>query len=494
MVKTKKMKIMKNKILMKIGAFVLLVMMFSSCNSWIDTDINVSPNRPVDVPMNLLLPSVEARTAFNVVGSNDYTRTVSMWIQHTTGVSRQSQAEGAYILRSGDVNNMWNSVYAGALMDAKQIIIKAQAEETKSPHFEGVAKIIQAIILGYSTDVWNDIPWTEALQGKENLTPVFDSQQAIYSAIQSLLDEGISLCSQPAENNIIQLDGDIIYGNDASMWVKAAWAMKARYALHLAKRNGDKAYSDALEYAGKAFSSNLGNMYYYYSSSSDNNANPLYLFMQDRGDIRMCYTLIDSLKRHSDPRLGVFAYPVADTIFDGNDTILPGDYYGARPGQPVIAASAPGPGIASNNSPTQFITYAELEFIKAEAHLGLGHYDQAKDAYKSALKASLVQYGVYDDAWYQGYSSIIDMIPNNMLLKALMTEKWISLTYRSESFVDWRRTGYPKLTPNPEAATQEIPRRFPYPTDALTYNPNTPDLGNEPLWKNVWWDTGNPTK
>jgi hypothetical protein len=60
--------------------------------------------------------------------------------------------------------------------------------------------------------------------------------------------------------------------------------------------------------------------------------------------------------------------------------------------------------------------------------------------------------------------------------------------YNSESFVDWRRTGFPTLTPNPDAATQEIPRRFPYASDPITYNPNTPDLGNEPLWQRVWWD------
>lgn len=481
------MNIMKHKILMKVGLFVLLVGLVSSCN-WINTDINVSPNSPSVVPMNLLLPSVEAQTAFDVVNSNDYTRTVSMWIQQTTGIARQSQAEGAYTLRSGDVNNMWGSVYAGALMDAKQIIIKAQAKETKSPHFEGVAKILQAVLLGYSTDVWNDIPWSEALQGKKNLTPVFDSQQSIYAAVQSLLDEGISLCGQPAENNILQLDGDIIYGNDVSMWVKAAWALKARYALHLSKINGNDAYTKALEYAGKAFDGNDGNMFYSYSASNDKNANPLYLFMLTRGDIRMCSTLIDSLINHADPRLPVFADPISDTLFIGSDTILPGAYYGAPPGNPVDGASNPGPGIAANNAPTQFITYAELEFIKAEAHAALGHSGPAKDAFKAALAASLDQYGVTNNEWLQAYSAAIDAIPDNMLMKAIMTEKWISLTYRTESFTDWRRTGYPVLSPNPMAATQKIPRRFPYPTDALTYNPNTPDLGPAPLYEKVWWD------
>lgn len=484
---------MKHKILMKLGLFVLLLGIVSSCN-WINPDVNISPNSPSEVPMNLLLPSLEARTAFTVVGSSDYTRVVSMWIQHTTGIARQSQIEGAYIYRAGDVDNMWSAMYAGALMDAKQIILKAQADATKSPHFEGVAKILQAVLLGYGTDIWNDIPWSEALLGKENLTPAFDSQESIYAQIQSLLDDGISLCKQPDEANIFQLDGDIIYGGDVNMWIEAAWAMKARYALHLANRNGNGAYTDALTDAGKAFKSNDGNMFYYYSASSDNNANPLYLFMQDRGDIRMCSTLIDSLQHHADPRLSVFALPTSGDIIVGTDTIPAGSFYGAPPGEPITNASAPGPGIASADAPTQLITYAELEFIKAESNAALGNFGPARDNYKAALKASLEQYGVYDETWFTAYSGAIDQIPDAMLMKAIMTEKWISLTYRTESFTDWRRTGYPILSPNPAAATQEIPRRFPYAQSSITYNPNTPDLGAAPLYKRVWWDNGTPTK
>ncbi len=202
---------MKHNILTKIMSFVLLVLVVSSCSKkWIDSDINTNPDAPADVPMELILPTIEARLAFDVVGSNDLTRTQSMWIQQMTGIARQSQAEGAYTLRSGDVNNLWGNVYAGVLMDSKQLIDKAIALE--SPHFEGVGYILTAVTLGIATDNWNDIPWTDALQGDANLTPAFDSQEAIYGVIQDYLSKGITALS--SSTSVFSLSGDIIFEGD----------------------------------------------------------------------------------------------------------------------------------------------------------------------------------------------------------------------------------------------------------------------------------------
>ena len=93
---------MKQNILSKAGLFILLVALLSSCNKWIDPDMNINPDAPTVVPMDLLLPTIEARFAYNVVQGNDGERTLSLWVQQLTGISRQSQAEGAYSFRAGD--------------------------------------------------------------------------------------------------------------------------------------------------------------------------------------------------------------------------------------------------------------------------------------------------------------------------------------------------------------------------------------------------------
>ncbi len=478
---------MKQNILTKFGLLLLIALSFTACNKWIDPDININPDAPTDVPMDLLLPSIEARFAFNCVQSNDNERTLSLWVQHMTGIARQSQAEGAYSYRAGDVNNYWGDLYAGVLMDAKQLILKAQQPEFKSPYYEGVAKIITAAAMGNATDVMGDLPFSEALQGADNLTPKFDSQQEIYAQIQSLLDEGIELCSKPASDNIFALSGDIIFGGDAGKWIEAAYALKARYALHLSKVNGAAAYTEALGYLDKAFKDASGSAYYYYSSSSNNNANPLFLFMQDRGDIRVSDVMINKLVATNDPRLPAYANPITDTIEFGGVVYPPGSYLGAPAGTPLDGASTPGPGIASPDTKTPIITYTELKFIEAECKVKTGDDDGARTALKEALVASLEEYGVNNDtSFVNNFNAEVNALSGDALFQRIMEEKWVALMYNFEAYNDWRRTGFPVLTPNPANPGKGIPRRFPYATDPITYNPNTP--AGVTIWDRVWWD------
>jgi len=475
---------MRKNILMKVGLFIMIALAFTSCNKWIDTGINVDPDSPSDVPMNLILPTVEARFAFTLVQGNDGFRTLSLWDQQLTGIARQSQSEGAYSFRAGDANNNWGALYAGILMDAKQLMDKAAKPESKSPYFEGAAKAITAASMGYASDLWGDLPFSEALQGADNLTPKFDSQEAIYAAIQNLLDEAIADFSEPATANVFPMEGDIIFEGDAGKWVQACYALKARYALHLSKRDPN-AYATALGYIAKAFTSNDGNMYYYYGTSNDN-ANPLYLFMYDRGDVRVSKFITDTLTKYADPRLPQYAAPIsADVVIDGV-TYPAGSYVGSPIDQPIDGASEPGPGIASINTPTPIITYAEVAFMTAECKFKTGDEPGAKLAAEAGLKASLEEYGVFDQAWYDGMKAIIDAKTGDDLFQFIMLQKYIALMYNFEAYNDWRRTGIPSLTPNPLAVANEIPRRFPYPTDALTYNPNTPQ--DVTIWDRIWWD------
>jgi hypothetical protein len=462
----------------------MIALAFTSCNKWIDTGINVDPDSPSDVPMNLLLPSVEARFAFTLVQGNDGFRTLSLWDQQMTGIARQSQSEGAYVFRSGDANNNWGALYAGFLMDAKQLMDKAAKADSKSPYYEGAAKVITAAGLGYASDLWGDIPYSEALKGSDNLTPKFDTQESIYAAIQKLLNEAIADFSLPPSANVFPMEGDIIFEGNAAKWLQACYALKARYALHLSKRDPN-AYATALGYLSKAFTSNAGNMYYYYGTSN-NNGNPLYLFMTDRGDIRVSKLITDTLTKYADPRLPQYANPITDTVKIDGVVYPPGSYVGAPNGEPLSSASQPGPGIASINTPTPIITYAEVAFMTAECKYKTGDEAGAKLAAEAGLKASLDEYGVFDAAWFTGMKAKIDAKTGDDLFKFIMLQKYIALMYNFEAYNDWRRTGLPALTPNPKSGGKEIPRRFPYPTDALTYNPNTPQ--GVTIWDHIWWD------
>ena len=222
------------KIIRNTSILVIILIIASSCEKWIDPEMNIDPNKASDVTMSALLPGVESSSAFKMVNGTVIQRIQAMWLQQLDGVSGQSIAETNYILIPSSFSFLWENCYAEMLINAR--ILQEKAEEQGSPHNHGVANILIAFILGQMTDVWNDIPWQEALQGPDNFKPKFDSQESIYEEILSLLSEAVTDLQKTEEP--YGIEGDYIYGGNAEKWLKAAHAIKARYLLHLEKRKG----------------------------------------------------------------------------------------------------------------------------------------------------------------------------------------------------------------------------------------------------------------
>jgi len=336
-----------------------------------------------------------------------------------------------------------------------------------------------------------DIPYSEACKGSENLTPAYDTQQEIYTEIFRLLDDAIVNLSivgvAPA------VEGDLIYGGDPELWLKAAYALKARYTLHLSKINPTTAFADALLPLPNAFSSSAEDLQFlFYNGQTE--SNPFWQFMDQRADIVMQKTFIDYLDTISeqnfgmqDPRLFEFAsisgdpsqpYKGADWEDSGDDASIPGGYYeGTYPAAP--------------NSPVFFITFTELLFIKAECELNTNvPIDQVKTTLLEAVASSLNQFNAFDQAYIDALGAYIAPLEKDPLYKVIMTQKYIALYYQAETFVDWRRTNNIiglQANPTSQAVQNVIPRRFPYSESEQSYNPaNVPNIADN--WVPVWWD------
>lgn len=453
-----------------LGMFFALALIFTACEKWIDTDINVNPDAPLEAPMGTILSGVQANMAYNTIGGSDLCRITAIWMQTLQGVERQSQSTADYIVREGDINNQWNTNYATTMENLYKIMEIARA--TPNPYYLGVAQTLMALTLGVTTDVWGSIPYDQCFQGKENLTPAFQEQQVIYDSILAMLDQAI--VNFQMEGNFEEITGDMMYGGDRSLWLKAAFALKARYSLHLSKRDGD-AYSKALTALPNAFASNDEDLQFIFGTAYTE-SNPLYQFMQERGDITMHATFITVLTQRFDPRLFVFATVDAEGGYSGNGF-----------GETSYDASGPGAAVASPNSPVPFISYAECLFMKAECEYKTAAGDDVvRKTLYDAVTASMEFYGVLNPLYMAAYDSTLQTMSGDVLFNEVMTQKWISLFYQAEPFNDWRRTGLPALVANPFAVKVEIPRRYPYPTEEITYNPNVPAYGD--IWQRVWWD------
>ena len=455
----------KYKTIKFIGVFLLVSLMTTSCKKWIDPEINVSPNNPSDVSVNFLLPSAEAALAYSVGGDLSYAAMI--WMQQYAGGGNQPWAYDRYNFTQSDIDNAWKwAMYAAPMMDLHQIINKASSEG--SPYYTGIAKILMAYSIGTMTDLFGAIPYSEAFLGKNDAH--FDSQQSIYAAIDGLLTDAISDLGASSSLRTPGSD-DLIFQGDLGKWTATAWAFKARYAMHRSKILGTTtAYANALTALSNAISSNGGDCEFYFGTAANEN-NPVYQFIQQRPyDIVMGKFFVDTLTISNDPRLPFFC----DTTGGGA--------VGSAPGQADPSATLQGPYYGSATSPVVFISYVEMKFIEAEAKFPTDKAGSAT-AFNDAVKASILKVtGASAPAWEALHAS---ETAASITLEKIMVKKYIALFLQLEVYNDWRRTGFPQLTPATNGVITTIPRRYPYPTSERLYNPNTPSAS---ITDRVWWD------
>lgn len=445
---------------------ILVLMLTSACEKWIDPSVNIDPNNPADVAMAQLLAPVEANLAYIVGG--ELARWDCVWMQHIAGIQSQSAENDIYTITEADVTNAWSwNLYSPGMINLKYMIEKAK--NTNSPHYGGVAKVLMAYHLGVTTDHWGDIPYSDALKGSEgDFKPSYDNQEAIYNTIFTLLDEAISDLN--ASESVFSPDfEDLIYGGDLTKWEKTAYALKARYKLHLAKRKGNSAYSDALAALANSYTGNGDDLKFDFGSAY-NNSNPIYQSEQERpGYYTASATYMDMLDATGDPRKEIY--------FDGT--------VGSKPGEPNADAAVIGAAYASSESPVYLISYAELKFIEAEARYALNPSDPlAVTACNEGIRASLEREGVFGDGtWFNANK----VTAGNISLEKIITQKYLSSFLQVETWSDWRRTGYPALQIATGAVINEIPRRLPYPDEERLYNGENLPTGIT-ITTRIWWD------
>ena len=415
-----------NKIINYISVFSFLLIV-SSCGLSLE-EINVDQNNPVSVDLKLMLPEAQSQSAFNQ-GTNA-ARVAGIWMQQFFGLDAQQLAYNAYTAGPDVMNNYWGTgLYAGVLRSC-DVIIK-QSEER--PFYGAVAKIIMANELGKATSVFGDIPYDQAFLGIDNLQPAYDSQESIYATVQSLLDEAIVTLAGEDGGYV---GGDLIYDGDQSAWVAAAHGFKARYYLQTSKKNNGN-FASAIEEVGKSFTSNEDAPSFTFDIAETANwalakfgiERPSTLGIDERFSAMMT----------NDPRKDL--YMDEDLFFfDGAE----GDLFWGR-----SASSIP------------LISYVELKFIEAEATAQNG--GDATGILAEAIQASMDLVGAVDTIGYVDGAST-DGSVENIVSEAY--KAYFGFNFY-ETWSNWRRTGFPTLSPTDDPnlsfnPSGQVPQRYLY--------------------------------
>ncbi len=190
-------------------------------------------------------------------------------------------------------------------------------------------------------------------------------------------------------------------------------------------------------------------------------------------------TLIDTLKSRNDPRLSYIAKPAANT----------GLYTGRKIGTPpaeLESYSYPNDFYGGAASSNYIFTYSEALFIKAEALYRTSGVIAAQPVYANAINSDMAKLGIDTTS-----ASAIAYVKSRALtaenaLQLIMEEKAVANLFNLETYNDWRRTGYPVLTPV-EGALSAIPRRLLYPQSEIITNAQPQQSAK--LTDRVWWDT-----
>jgi hypothetical protein len=475
------------RILIVIAAGLFL----ASCNKFKDT--NVSPTRLTAASTKGLLTNAQQAMSDLMLGNTASSRLPALYVQHL--------AEGPYPGPSlyNDRNLSFAGWYTGPLYDLQTIITynnsgntAAQGNGSKTNQI-AVARILKAWYFLNLTDRYGDIPYSQALKGSESFSPVYDKQQTIYNDLFKELTEASTQINE-TEAKVV---GDVMLNGDMSSWKRFANTLRMVMALRLSKADPAKGKTEyAAAVAAGVISSNAQNISYKFLAGDPNNYNPWYnnYSISNRNDYAISTTMTDYMGPKNDPRLPIYAEVLAGNTVKG----LP---YGRNVAVNIPAAySRIGTYFRSQGSPLVLLSYAQVLFMKAEAaKIGYttGGDAEAETNYKEAIKQSWMQYGVFTQSAYDAYIALpaVAYTPATGYAK-IMTEKWVHayLNHSWEAWNDWRRTGFPVLTPAVDAVdSRGIPFRIGYPANEATLNGENYKAavssvgGTDDNYGKIWW-------
>lgn len=484
---------MKHVIAFRKSIAVICMVAASACTSKFDA-LNVDPNNPTDAPATNIL----ARSIQSISGTLFGERLGISYIGFFAGHTAPSTFGATYEYRDEIVTGQWSALYY-VLSDCQKVINQSAAEG--NTNMQAVMMTVKAFTAQYITDMWGDVPYTEALKGEEGVTrPAYDSQETIYHALLAELAQAAALFNQ---ESIDQLgEGDILMNGDVGKWQRFCNALRLRVAMRVS--NVDPAL--ATETIAAVLNNPADNpvlapgeeVRLTWPGSSPYNE-PWFSYLTGTGPwYAMNATIIDTLKALSDPRLPVYAQPVPYSD--------PATYAGLKTGRPSSEFSL-------NNSSrigtrygyqaagiSPWLRYAEVCFLKAEAFArGLATGDAA-EAYREGVAASLGENGIDDAATYLARPEVAWTADDAENLRRIYLQKWIALFKQShEAWSESRRTDVPLMEAIPfeyNGSHTRPPFRYPYPTEEVALNgehiePYLEGLENgDRFWgRHMWWDT-----
>jgi len=503
-----------NRLKVRFKLITLLSILVISCEDGFE-ELNENPNANTAADASYILPYALEEALGTIDWSLEFSK---IYVQHMSQLLYAST--GQYIYNPESADGEWNTFYSTVLENLTQI--EYQAIANSKPNREAVALILKSWLFHIMTDLWGDIPYSEANMGNppsgdKNVSPKYDTQQSIYAGLISALDTAIGK---------IDVSGnpfggaDLIYGGDMSKWKKFAGSLKLRVYMRMSEVDPGTAETGikSVFSSGNYFSSNDDSALKPYLDYPNNH--PSNEMNRLREDDKISTTVLDTLKALNDPRLRVYAAP------NGQKS----EYWGLPPslaqgaGYTNSGVSPIGAYFLAPRQPGVIMTYSEVQFILCEAAARGWISGSAETFYNEAIRANMNMYtqdkldavlGTFaGDPAYNVINLKSSEFPTGITTaeidaylaqsavawdaskwrEKIGLQKWLKL-YRQgvQGWFEWRRLDYPEIKPGRDAILTEVPRRWAYPLieqslNGANYTEAVSRMGGDDLLTKMWID------
>lgn len=474
-----------------ISTAVIFTLLFSfSCTEGFE-EINTNPNSPETIGPQFLLSNVISVAA----NENTYTQGFRL-SNYLTQFASSVEFERIDRYEMGSNAQYWNGTYR-LLNDIESI----QTNPATNDAYNAVADIMKAYLFSQLTDMWGDVPYTEALGAKTGVyNPKYDTQKMIYTDPETGILVLLRKSAATLENTSSSIQGDMMYGNNLDKWKRFANSLQVRYILRISKRISDFSQLQVLADGNELMGSNLDNAVVPYLSSAPNQWPMSQAALGLYQEHRMTVTVDSVLKSWGDPRQNTLYKPTQQSVTEGSP-----QYKGLQNGLNRETINDSGINLndislfgsifrdVSNGVDAQFMQYAELQFSLAEAVTRGFITGDASIYYEKGVKASFEYYRTSIPVDYFERPTVL-LDGTNDLTK-ILTQKWLSLINNGhEAWFNIRRTGIPALTPGPDNLNDDnYPVRYLYPeSEQAVNNSNYQDaanrMGGDNINSKVWWE------
>jgi Starch-binding associating with outer membrane len=446
-------------------------------------------------------------------------------MQYTTSYNDVAGFGSKYVAaQQAQSASVFASAYSNQINEIGEVI-KAVKDNAAQVNLYAVARIWRVFCFSRITDLYGDIPYSQAGQGYNSsvFQPAYDAQKDIYADLLKELDQSAQALN--TGNTLTFGASDLVYAGNTLQWKKFAYSLMLRLGMRMTKVDAAAAQS----WVTKAIAGGVITSYAdiakisYAGSGQDINKNPMALNMLNSDYIKADglnnteggkyqRAFIDSLKFNNDPRLSVIAVVYQGGVANSTPAVqkgLPATINGVKPSDFGTYSEPKQNTVLRVDAPMLIFTAAESNFLLAEAALRNWYAAETASAlYEKGIRAAMQQWDLISgsagtissaqtDAYVAAHPINARGTTVDNQLEQIYTQFWMGIfPDAQEVFNNYRRTGYPKLVPNnyPGNATNgQFFRRFLYPVVEQTLNTNSYKAaiarqGADNFLTRIWWD------